>query len=163
MLNKSGVYLLNSDKSKSFYQKALKDRVSNVRMENIEKVVSVRKEPGDFLTQKSLEYSSPVEDKRTNVDDHSLSGKNSAFSLMSLVWNLKRKENKEINHGGLLFENVLHDLSVKYIANANNATDYDQEPKADEKYSFILGLSLVGAVCFFVVNTSKSNSFKSKT
>lgn len=162
MLSKSGVYLLNSDKSKSFYQKTLIDSVSNVRMENIEKVVSVRKEPGDFLTRKSLEYSSPVVDKRTNVDD-SLAGKNIAFSLMSPVWNLKRKENKEINHGSLLFENILHDLSVKDIANADNATDYDQEPKADEKYSFILGLSLVGAVCFFVVNASKSNSFKSKT
>lgn len=162
MLRKSGVYLLNSDKSKSFYQKTLIDSVSNVRMENIEKVVSVRKEPEDFLTRKSLEYSSPVEDKRTNVDD-SLAGKNIAFSLMSPVWNLKRKENKEINHGSLLFENVLHDLSVKDIANADNATDYDHEPKADEKYSFILGLSLVGAVCFFVVNASKSNSFKSKT
>lgn len=162
MLRKSGVYLLNSDKSKSFYQKTLIDSVSNVRMENIEKVVSVRKEPEDFLTRKSLEYLSPVEDKRTNVDD-SLAGKNIAFSLMSPVWNLKRKENKEINHGSLLFENVLHDLSVKDIANADNATDYDHEPKADEKYSFILGLSLVGAVCFFVVNASKSNSFKSKT
>lgn len=161
MLSKSGVYLLNSDKSKSFYQKTLIDSVSNVRMENIEKVV--RKEPGDFLTRKSLEYSSPVEDKRTNIDDHSLAGKNFAFSLMSPVWNLKRKENKEINHGSLLFENVLQDLSVKDTANADNATDYDQEPKADEKYSFILGLSLVGAVCFFVINASKSSSFKSKT
>lgn len=161
MLSKSGVYLLNSDKSKSFYQKTLIDSVSNVRLENIEKVV--RKEPGDFLTRESLEYSSPVEDKRTNVDDHSLAGKNIAFSLMSPVWNLKRKENKEINHGSLLFENVLHGLSVKDTANADNATDYDQEPKADEKYSFILGLSLVGAVCFFVVNASKSSSFKSKT
>lgn len=156
MLSKSGVYLLNSDKSKSFYQKTLIDSVSNVRMENIEKVV--RKEPGDLLTQKSLEYSSPVEDKRTNVDDHSLAGKNFTFSLMSPVWNLKRKENKEINHGSLLFEKILHDLSVK-----DNETDYDQEPKADEKYSFILGLSLVGAVCIFVVNASKSSSFKSKT
>lgn len=161
MLSKSGVYLLNSDKSKSFYQKTLIDSVSNVRMENIEKVV--RKKPRDFLTRKSLEYSSPVEDKRTNVDDHSLAGKNIAFILMSPVWNLKRKENKEINHGSLLFENVLHDLSVKDTANADNATDYDQEPKADEKYSFILGLSLVGAICFFVVNASKSSSFKSKT
>lgn len=161
MLSKSGVYLLNSDKSKSFYQKTLIDSVSNVRMENIEKVV--RKEPGDLLTRKSLEYSSPVEDKRTNVDDHSLAGKNFTFSLMSPVWNLKRKENKEINHGSLLFEKILHDLSVRDTANADNATDYDLEPKADEKYSFILGLSLVGAVCIFVVNASKSSSFKSKT
>lgn len=52
MLSKSGVYLLNSDKSTSFYQKTLIDSVSNVRMENIEKVVSVRKEPGDFFNTK---------------------------------------------------------------------------------------------------------------
>lgn len=159
VLRKSSVYLLNSDKSKSFYQKTFKDGVSNARMENIEKVVNPSKEPKDFLTEKSLEYSSPVEDRRTTGNDHSFAGKNIVFSLMSPVWTLKREE-KKFNHGSL-FKNFLDDLTAKDVANAGNATDYDQEPIVDEKYSFILGFSLVGAVCFFVVNASKSNSFKS--
>lgn len=159
VLRKSSVYLLNSDKSKSFYQKTFKDSVSNARMVNIEKVVSVSKEPKDFLTEKSLEYSSSVEDRRTTGNDHSFAGKNIVFSLMSPV--LKREE-QEFNHGSM-FKNFLDDLIAKDIANAGDAIDYDQEPKVDEKYSFILGFSLVGAVCFFVVNASKSNSFKSKS
>lgn len=152
VLTKSSVSLFNSEKSKSSYQKTLKDSVGKTTMENTEKFMSVKKQPEDFLTKTSLEYSSPVEDRRTSVDDHSFAGKNVVFSLTSPVWTLKKK-GKDFNHESLF---------KKDIAIADSA-DYDQEPNADEKDSFIiLGLSLVGAICLFVVNASKSNRFKSK-